>query len=135
MLIKLKEVDAVQILVLDDSNFMRGLLKKELMALGIRESQIQDVSSGADAVQIINSQTFDLCLLDIVMPGIDGVAVLGELKKVQPNAKVVMCSSHSSADTIQELMGIGINDFLIKPFDRAVFREAILRNLPEGVVG
>jgi two-component system chemotaxis response regulator CheY len=125
----------VQILVLDDSTFMRGLLRKELMALGIKENQINDVSTGADALLKINSQTFDLCLLDIVMPGIDGIAVLKELKKVQPKAKVVMCSSHSSTDTIQELMDMGIDDFLIKPFDVGVFKEAILRNLPEGAIG
>jgi len=124
----------MQVLVLEDSGIMRKVLVKQLLAMGLQESEIQEAHNGADALRKINSTKFDLLLLDIVMDGIDGVAVLKEAKKLMPDAKVVMCSTFSEKQMVKDLIDIGIDDFVVKPFAEGKLREALQRNL-SGVVG
>jgi len=119
----------MQILVLDDSSFARGLIVRELKSMGFDDSNIQQAASGAVALDKIKSQQFDLFILDIIMSGIDGIAVLKEVKTLQPQAKVIMCSSHSSQTGIKELIDMGINDFLVKPVPADEFKKVVLRNL------
>lgn len=119
----------MQVLVLDDSEMMRKVLVKHLLAIGLNESEIQEAHNGADALRKINSTKFDLLLLDIVMDGIDGIAVLKEAKNILPGARVVMCSTFSEKQTVRDLIDLGINDFVLKPFVEEKLRDTLLRNL------
>ncbi|MDR3590416.1 MAG: response regulator [Negativicutes bacterium] len=119
----------MQILVLDDSNVMRSILVNHLLTIGLKENEIHEAHNGADALRKLQSQSFDLLLLDIVMDGIDGISVLKEAKKIQPDARVIMCSSFSESDTVKELIDLGINDFIVKPFSEEKLKETLLRNI------
>ncbi|MDR3562129.1 MAG: response regulator [Negativicutes bacterium] len=119
----------MRILIVDDSNFALNTITKELKAMGVEENQIEQVKSGADALRRIETQTFDLFILDIVMPEIDGIAVLKEAKRKQPHAKIIMCSGTSSDKIIKELIDLGINAFLVKPFQAGDFVKAVARNI------
>lgn len=119
----------MQILVLDDSEMMRSILVKQLMAVGVQENEIQQAQNGVEAIRKLNSETFQLLLLDIVMDGVDGIAVLKEAKIRQPNARVIMCSTFSEQETVKELISIGIQDFILKPFSEAKIREILTLNL------
>ncbi len=115
----------MKILVVDDSTFARGILIRELKANGIAESEISQSDTGAGALESMAAQAFDLALLDIVMTGIDGIAVLKAFKEAQPKAKVIMCSSHSSPEALEELKALGSDAFLLKPFSAQEFKDIV----------
>jgi two-component system chemotaxis response regulator CheY len=119
----------IQILIVDDSGFSRLLINKEIMEMGIENCLIQQSGSGADAFRKIKSQPFDLFILDIVMEGIDGIDVLKEVRKNQPTAKVIMCSGTHSDEIIKELIELGIDEFIVKPYKSEVFKKAVCRTL------
>jgi len=120
----------MQVLVLDDSDLIRKILVDILLDIGLQESEIQDTNNGTEALQKLNSHTFDLLLLDVVMDGIGGIAVLKESKKIQPKAKVIMCSTFSKKDIVKKAIDLGVDDFVVKPFEERRLKETLLRNLP-----
>jgi len=120
----------MNILVLDDSDLMRGIIIKTLLEIGLEEDQIHQAENGVQALRMLNSVTFDVLLLDVVMDGVDGIAVLKEAKIHQPTAKVIMCSTFSKSETLKELIKIGIDDFVVKPFDSKRLKESVLKYMP-----
>ena len=120
----------IRILVVDDSGFSRSIIIKELNGLGIKAEQIHQAVSGADALREIQETLFDLYILDIVMPEVDGITILKKIRMIQPNAKVVMCSGNSSDEIVKEVIKLGINAFVVKPIMSADLKKAVLRNLP-----
>lgn len=125
--------EKIQVLIVDDSGFSRSLLNKELNEMGIGNDQIEESPSGADALIKIKSKPFDLFILDIIMAGIDGIGVLREVRKSQPNAKVIMCSGSNSDEIINEVIELGIDAFLVKPYQSETFKKAVCRIAPTGV--
>jgi two-component system chemotaxis response regulator CheY len=121
----------MQVLVLDDSEMMRTVLVKQLLAVGIQQDEIHEAYNGAEALRKLKSQQFDLLLLDIVMDGINGIDVLKDAKISQPNAKIIMCSTFGERETVKEIIGIGINDFILKPFSEDKIRETLMRHLSQ----
>lgn len=121
----------MQVLVLDDSEMMRTVLVKHLLAVGVLKKDIQEAHNGAEALRKIKSQPFDLLLLDIVMDGINGIDVLKEAKNSQPQAKVIMCSTFGEKETVKELIAIGISDFILKPFSEGKIKEILLNHLSQ----
>lgn len=124
-----KSCDKLQVLIVDDSGFSRRMINKELNAIGISDDQIQQSGTGDDAFGKIQVQQFDLFILDIIMDGIDGISVLKEVKKNQPNAKVIMCSGSNSDEIIADLIELGIDAFIVKPYESEVFKKAVCRTL------
>jgi two-component system chemotaxis response regulator CheY len=122
-------------LVVDDSDIMRKIVVKLLRSMGVEESGIVEAASGAEALRKLGARTFDLLILDIVMEGIDGVAVFKKAKELQPKARVVMCSSFGEPGTVIDLVNMGIDDFILKPFSEERFVETISRNLAAAGTG
>jgi len=120
----------VQVLVLDDSEIMRDVLVKNLLQFGLRKDQVYEARNGVEAIRLLNVETFALFILDIVMDGVNGVSVLKEVKKVQPQAKIIMCSTFSKSETVRELIDLGIDDFIVKPFASDRLKETVLRHIP-----
>lgn len=125
----------MKILIIDDSAFSRELIFKELVALGFNEKEIYQADSGAAAIRKINSDSFDLFLVDLVMPGIDGIRVVKEIRDGQPDARVVVCSGQLCQEALQTLVGMGVHDFLGKPFTQERFRQAIVQNIASVFAG
>ena len=119
----------LKVLIVDDSGFSRTLISRELNEIGIENEQIQQSPSGADAISKIKSQEFDLFILDIIMEGIDGIGVLKEVKQYQPTAKVIMCSGSNSDEIIKAVIELGIDAFLVKPYQSETFKKALCRTL------
>jgi len=119
----------MKILIVDDSAFARELIRKELLGMGFGEKEIAIADSGAAAIRKINVEAYDLFLVDLVMPGIDGVRVAKEVRQGQPNARVVICSGQLNPETRQMLSLMGVHDFLEKPFTQEQFRQAIVQNV------
>lgn len=79
--------------------------------------QVDTAYSGADALALVQEEPFDIYLVDIKMPGMDGIELLSRLKEHQPDASVIIMTAHGSIETAVEAMKLGAVDYLCKPFD------------------
>jgi len=99
------------LLVDDEVAFANNLLK----LLSKRGYDAVVVYNGADAVNMIGEKEFDVIILDMKMPGMDGIATLKEIKKKAPFVEVVILTGHGSVESGIEGMQLGAFDFLMKP--------------------
>ena len=113
-----------KILAVDDNEINLQILVACLEGLG---HQTQSVTSGEAALQLLQSEGFDLVLLDVVMPGIDGFEVLSQIKN-DVNLRhlpVIMISGLEEMDAVIRCITTGADDFLPKPFDPTLLRARI----------
>ena len=99
------------LLVDDDVAFANNLLK----LLSKRGYDVVVEYNGADAVKRVGEKEFDVIILDMKMPGMDGIATLKEIKKKAPLVEVVILTGHGSIESGIEGMQLGAFDFLMKP--------------------
>jgi len=99
------------LLVDDEVAFANNLLK----LMSKRGYDVVVVYNGADAVNMVGEKEFDVIILDMKMPGMDGIATLKEIKKKAPLVEVVILTGHGSVESGIEGMQLGAFDFLMKP--------------------
>jgi DNA-binding NtrC family response regulator len=104
----------IRLLIVDDEKRFVETLSKRLTARGL---YVEGANSGPDALSILQSRPFDVVLLDVRMPGMDGLSTLREIKKVQPVVQVIMLSGNASINAAVEGMRLGAMDYLLKPAD------------------
>ena len=104
------------VLVVDDEALTLRTVSRGLTAEGF---EVFTAASGEDGLKIFNEEKPQMVLLDIVLPGIDGVEVLRQIKSAAPAAIVVMMSAYHMVDRAVEAMKLGAYDYLIKPFHLA----------------
>lgn len=90
-------------------------LKPHIIFLKNKGFDVVPVSNGEDAVSMINKEAYDLVFLDEQMPGMDGLATLGGIKKAQPHLPVIMITKSEEESIMEEAIGGQISDYLIKP--------------------
>jgi two-component system chemotaxis response regulator CheY len=117
-----------RIMIVDDAAFMRKKIRKILTANGY--SEIQEIASGKEAVKAYMEYEPDLVTMDIIMPGMDGIATLQEIRSLDPDAKVIMISAMGQKRMIVEAIKAGALDFILKPFDSEMVISTISRFLP-----
>jgi len=103
-----------RVLVIDDDPGVRDYMEAIVSRQGY---EVMAVGDGEQALQSLESAQPDLVTLDVVLPGMDGLQTLSELKKRLPDVPVVMLSGHGQARNIVEAMRLGASDFLRKPFE------------------
>ncbi|HAA04718.1 MAG TPA: histidine kinase, partial [Syntrophobacteraceae bacterium] len=103
-----------RILVVDDELIVRNSLKEWLDVEGF---SVDMAESGLQALELLTSRAYPLMLLDIKMPGMDGVEVLKRAKEMRPEIQVVMMTAYATVETAVEAMKIGAREYLMKPFD------------------
>jgi len=102
-----------KILVADDEQSMREFLDIMLKKEGYRVSL---ASNGEEVVKLVDNDLFDLVLLDIRMPKLDGISALKKIKSTSPETIVIMITAYASADTAIKAMKEGAYDYITKPF-------------------
>jgi len=107
-------VTRYSILIADDDPNTLQLLTDLLNSNGF---QVTAASSGAEALKIYEQETPDIVLADLVMPEMNGIQLLGELKKYDPLAKVVIITAYSDKDNVARAFRLGALEFLEKPLD------------------
>jgi two-component system response regulator AtoC len=107
---------AYSVLVVDDEELTLRTISRGLRQEGF---EVITAGSGEDALKLFREEKPDLTLLDIILPGIDGVEVLRQLKQANPAAIVLMMSAYHLVDRAVEAMKLGAYDYLIKPFHLA----------------
>jgi two-component system chemotaxis response regulator CheY len=103
------------ILLVDNSAFMRMMMKKMLLKLG--KTEIDEAESGEEAVEKVKKGNIKLVFLDMVMGGMSGLKTLEEIKKINPDVKVVMVTVIDQEEMIKEAKEKGADGYLIKPVD------------------
>lgn len=119
------------ILAVDDEQDIRTALQKLLEAEGY---EVAVASSGREAIAAAKARLPDLILLDIKMPGLDGLATFRRLKRIHPEVVVVILTGYGTIATARQAMKLGACDYATKPinlpFLRSVIRDALEAGLP-----
>jgi two-component system response regulator AtoC len=102
-----------KILIVDDEESMRHMLSLILKREGY---EVQAAEKGSEALLLVESESFDFMLLDVVMPEMDGLDLLQALKRKKVEATVIMMSAYGNLDTAVEAMKRGAYDYVSKPF-------------------
>lgn len=118
---------AHNVLIVDDAAFMRMMLKEILSKGGY--NIIGEAENGVLAVSKYKDLRPDLVTMDITMPEMDGITAVKEIKKIDRNAKVIMCSAMGQQTMVIEAIQAGARDFIVKPFQAVRVLEAIQKAL------
>lgn len=105
------------------------LLKAHIIFLEKKDYQVTTVSNGADAIDECRRQTFDLIMLDEMMPGISGLETLQRIKEIQPQTPVVMVTKSEEEDIMDQAIGSKIADYLIKPVNPSQILLTLKKNI------
>jgi len=103
------------ILVVDNSIFMRNFVGDMLHQLG--HKVIAEASNGEEAVEQYQKHTPDLVTMDITMEKMSGIDALRAIKRINPEAKIIMCSSIATKSNTLEALKEGAVDFIVKPIE------------------
>lgn len=106
-----------------------GALKSHIFALKERNYEITPVSSGYDAISLLKENKYDAVLLDQVMPGLDGISTLEQIKEINQNLPIVMVTQNSEDDLIDEALSKNVDDFLVKPLSPSQISSTLKRIL------
>ncbi len=105
---------STHIMVVDDEE----TICEALMAWFVKDGyKVETASSGEGALEYLQGDNIDIFLVDVKMPGMDGIELLSRIKEKQPEAAVIMMTAHGSIQTAVEAMKLGASDYLCKPFD------------------
>ncbi|WP_248926363.1 response regulator [Paenibacillus hamazuiensis] len=118
---------ANRILIVDDAAFMRMMIRDILTKNGYEV--VGEANDGAQAIEKFKELRPDLITMDITMPEMDGINALKEIKKIDPNAKVIMCSAMGQQAMVIDAIQAGAKDFIVKPFQADRVIEAIKKTL------
>ena len=110
------------VLLVDDEEQFLDTLSQRLELRGIK---VDTVTGGEEAMEKISTKKFDAIVLDLVMPGIDGIETLKRLKEENPDIQIIMLTGKATVKKGIEAMKLGAEDFLEKPVDLKVLMEKI----------
>jgi two-component system chemotaxis response regulator CheY len=116
-----------KVLIVDDAAFMRMMIKEILTKNGY--TVVGEASDGAQAVEKYKELGPDLVTMDITMPEMEGIAALKEIKKIDPNARVIMCSAMGQQAMVIDAIQAVAKDFIVKPFQADRVLESIKKTL------
>jgi DNA-binding NtrC family response regulator len=112
----------IRILLVDDEkDFLETLLKR----FAFRKIPALSAGNGQQALDILSREPVDVVVLDVRMPGMDGIDTLKEIKKRHPLVEVIMLTGHASIDTGMQGMTMGAYDYVLKPTDFDLLLEKV----------
>ena len=119
---------AAKILIVDDD---KGICESLEELLRVEEYQADSASSGEIALEALAGEKYDLVLLDIRMPGIDGVEVMHEIRKYHPDTRIIIITGYGSLESAIEAIRSGAQDYMLKPYTAEDILLSISRALSE----
>jgi len=114
---------AIKVLIVDDAAFMRMMIKDILTKNGFEV--VGEAENGIKAVEKYQDLRPDLTTMDVTMPEMDGITAVKQIKKIDANAKIIMCSAMGQQAMVIEAIQSGARDFIVKPFQPDRVLEAI----------
>ncbi|HHV71313.1 MAG TPA: response regulator [Clostridia bacterium] len=116
-----------RVLVVDDAAFMRMMVKDILTKNGYEI--VGEAENGLVAIEKYKETNPDLVTMDITMPEMDGITAVKEIKKIDPNANIIMCSAMGQQAMVIDAIQAGAKDFIVKPFQPDRVIEAVRKAL------
>ena len=116
-----------RVLVVDDAIFMRKMIADILEGSGMEV--VGEADTGAVAVEKYSELSPDLVTMDIIMPEMNGIDAVKNIIASDPQARIVMCSALGQQALVQDALGAGAKDFLIKPFNPSRVVEVVTKIL------
>lgn len=110
------------VLVVDDSAFMRMRCAASVKEVGY---DVVEAGDGAEAIALYKKEKPAAVLMDITMPGVDGLAALKEIIAFDPNARIAMVSAMGQQGLVMEAIKSGAKEFVVKPFEPARVQAAL----------
>jgi two-component system response regulator (stage 0 sporulation protein F) len=117
-----------KILIVDDQFGIRILLNEVFQKEGYQTFQ---AANGIQALDILKKHDPDLVLLDMKIPGMDGIEILKRMKVIDPDIRVIIMTAYGELDMIQEAKDLGALTHFAKPFDIDDIRAAVRKHMPE----
>lgn len=109
-----KEEHSAHVLLVDDEQDFLDLLSERL---GARGMMVTTANCGKEVLKLISGKEFDIVVLDLSMPGMDGLETMKRIKQLRPNIETIMLTGHASLQSGIEAMKCGAGDYLEKPAD------------------
>jgi two-component system, chemotaxis family, chemotaxis protein CheY len=117
----------LKVLIADDSAFMRTIIKNYIKEFS--EIQIIEAEDGKDAISKFSATIPDVVFLDMIMPGLSGLEVLKEIKKVNKKSRIIMVTSVGQSKVIEEALKNGAERYITKPFKAEEIKKIIQQSL------
>lgn len=114
----------IRLLIADDHKIMLEGIVSLLQSENTFEVAAT-AANGYEVMELVNKNEFDVCLLDINMPGLDGMEAAKLLKATKPDIKIIMLTTYNDKEIISELIHIGVSGYLLKNSDKSELVEAI----------
>ena len=111
-----------KVLIVDDEQDFLDALSERMRA---RDMEVTTSTSAADALKMAEKESYDAIVLDLMMPEMDGLEALQEIKKNNPDLQVILLTGHATVEKGIEAMKLGATDFLEKPADLKTLTEKI----------
>ncbi len=115
----------LRVLIVDDAIFMRKMISEIIVENGMEVAGEAD--TGAKAIERYKELRPDLVTMDIIMPEMNGIDAVRKILECDSQARIIMCSALGQQALVQEAIGAGAKDFLIKPFNAARVVEVIAK--------
>jgi len=113
---------AEKVLIVDDDKAFLAILSERMQNRGM---EVSTAESAAEALQMLEKESFDAVLLDLMMPEMVGIEALQVMRKKQPEVQVIFVTGHPSVSKGVEAMKLGAMDFISKPVDMGELTEKI----------
>ncbi len=107
-------MEKIKLMLVDDEERYLSTTQKLLLRKGY---DVQTASSGAEALEKMNARNIHVVILDVKMPGMDGLAILKEIKRQFPLTEVIMLTGHATLESAVDGLKAGATDYLMKPAD------------------
>lgn len=104
------------LLVTDDALIIREMIKDTATSAGWEI--VGEATNGQEAIERFQDLRPDVCTVDMVMPGYDGLYAVRGIKEIDPNARIIVVSAVDTKQTLMEAFRLGAADFIVKPFQR-----------------
>ncbi|HRB90704.1 MAG TPA: chemotaxis protein CheY [Fervidobacterium sp.] len=116
-----------RVLVVDDAAFMRMMLKDILTKGGYEV--VGEAANGLEAIERYKELKPEVVTMDITMPEMNGIDAIKEIRKIDPNATIIVCSAMGQQAMVIEAIQAGAKDFIVKPFQAGRVIEAVQKAL------
>ena len=118
-------MNKIKVLLIDDNVQLIDMIKEYFSSHAVIE--VSDVAyNGSDGLSLLEKNSYDIVLLDLIMPKMDGIKVLEECETKNINARFIVVTSYNSPEVIRKVSGLGIKYFMLKPFELSDLEEKIL---------
>ncbi|HYA41926.1 MAG TPA: response regulator, partial [Syntrophobacteraceae bacterium] len=117
-------LDVIRVLIVDDESDILTAFKKQLTRDGM---EVVCASCASEALCVVQKENFDVAVLDIKLPDLDGVELLSRIKQIEPATEIIMLTGFASLETAIRSMKQGAYDYLTKPCKIAELKKAILK--------